>query len=217
MSWGRSPTCQVRILRRTGHYSVMAFYRRRLPHWQPEGTSIFLTWRLHGSLPGAVSRQALGLTTTEGRRFVVTDRLMARAVSGPTWLKDPRVATCVMEALFTGERQWQLYDLSAWVIMPNHVHVLLDPHKALSEVTRAVKSTSAREANQVLGRRGLPFWQDESYDHWVRDAKEFNRIVHYIESNPVDAGLASRIEDWAWSSASARFFGGQVGDLPHAL
>jgi REP element-mobilizing transposase RayT len=122
-----------------------------------------------------------------------------------------------MGALFTGERQWRLYDLSAWVIMPNHVHVLLDPHRAVSEVTRAVKSASAREANQVLGRRGMAFWQDESYDHWVSDAEEFNGIVRYIESNPVDAGLASRIEDWAWSSASARFGAGQVGDLSHAL
>jgi REP element-mobilizing transposase RayT len=101
--------------------------------------------------------------------------------------------------------------------MPNHVHVLVDPLKAVSEVTRAVKSASAREANRVLGRSGMPFWQDESYDHWVRDAKEFNRIVRYIEWNPVDAGLASRIEDWAWSSASARFVAGQVGDLPHVL
>ena len=142
---------------------------------------------------------------------------MASAAFGPTWLKDPRVAACVVEALFTAERQWQLCDLFAWVLMPNHVHVLLDPHKALSEVTRAVKSASAREANQVLGRRGMPFWQDESYDHWVRDAREFNRIVRYIESNPVDAGLASRIEEWEWSSASARFMAGQVGDLPHAL
>jgi REP element-mobilizing transposase RayT len=122
-----------------------------------------------------------------------------------------------MGSLFIGEKQWQLYDLSAWVLMPNHVHVLLDPHKAVSEVTRAMKSASAGEANQVLGRSGMPFWQDESYDHWVRDAKEFNRIVRYIEWNPVDAGLVRRIEDWAWSSASARFVAGQVGDLPHAL
>lgn len=195
----------------------MAFYRRRLPHWQPEGASIFLTWRLHGSLPRAMSLPAIGSTTTEGRRFVTMDRHMARAVSGPTWLQDPQVAATVMEALLTGERQWQLYNISAWVLMPNHVHVLVDPLKAVSEVTRAVKSASAREANRVLGRSGMPFWQDESYDHWVRDAKEFNRIVRYIEWNPVDAGLASRIEDWAWSSASARFVAGQVGDLPHVL
>lgn len=193
----------------------MAFYRRRLPHWQPEGASIFLTWRLHGSLPRAISLPAPGSVTSEGRRFVAMDRCMARAESGPIWLRDPQVATCVMEALFTAERQWQLYDLSAWVIMPNHVHVLLDPHKAVSEVTRAVKSASAREANQILGRRGMAFWQDESYDHWVRDAREFNRIVRYIESNPVDAGLVGRIEEWEWSSASARFLAGQAGDLPH--
>ena len=196
----------MRVFRPSDHYPIVPFYRRRLPHWQPEGASIFLTWRLHGSLPRARTLQTIATPTTEGRRFVAMDRDMASAVSGPTWLKDPQVAAGVMEVLFTGEKQWQLYDLSASVLMPNHVHVLLNPHKAVSEVTRAVKSASAREANQVLGRRGMPFWQDESYDHWVRDAKEFNRIVQYI-----------RIEDWPWSSASARFVAGQVGDLPCAV
>src|SRR5450759_895832 len=98
--------------------------------------------------------------------------------------------------------------------MSNHVHVLLNPHQALREVTRAVKSTSARQANLILGRSGFRFWQDECYDHWVRDAKEFDRIERYIEANPVRAGLVERIEDWPWSSGSARFCHGQVGDLP---
>jgi putative transposase len=99
--------------------------------------------------------------------------------------------------------------------MSNHVHVLLNPHQALREVTRAVKSTSARQATLILGRSGFRFWQDECYDHWVRDAKEFDRIVRYIEANPVRAGWVERIEDWPWSSGSAHFCHGQVGDLPH--
>jgi putative transposase len=82
-------------------------------------------------------------------------------------------------------------------------------------VTRAVKKTSAKQANLILGRAGHPFWQDESYDHWVRDEREFDRIVGYIEWNPVRAGLVVRVEDWPWSSASNRFCSGQVGNLPH--
>ena len=97
--------------------------------------------------------------------------------------------------------------------MSNHVHLLIQPLKSLSEITRAVKKTSARRANLILGRSGLPFWQDESYDHWVRNGKQFDRIVQYIESNPVEAGLVDRAERWPWSSA---FAGGQVGNLPHS-
>src|SRR5580700_4618863 len=116
---------------------------------------------------------------TEGRRFVALDREMDRAAEGPTWLKDPRIADCVIETLFTAANQWELYELFAWVVMSNHVHVLLQPHKELREVTRAVKSHSAKRANLILGRSGSPFWLDESYDHWVRDGKEFDRIVGY--------------------------------------
>jgi REP element-mobilizing transposase RayT len=182
----------------------MTFYRRRLPHWQPEGASIFLTWRLHGSLPRGTELAATSPNATEGQRFVALDRHMDRAVTGPAWLKDPRVATGVVETLFRAEKQWQLYELFAWVVMCNHVHLLLNPHKPLADVTRAVKKNSARVANQILGRSGLRFWQDESYDHWVRDNKEFDRIVRYIEWNPVRVGLVGRIEDWPWSSALVR-------------
>ena len=180
----------------------MSFYRRNLPHWQPEGTSIFLTWRLFGSLPGAKCGPVQTPPQTEGQRFRMLDRQLDLASSGPTWLKDPQVAECVVHTLFLAEKEWELYDLFAWVVMANHVHLLLQPHKTLREVTRAVKNTSAREANRILGRTGLPFWQHESYDHWVRDGCEFERVVGYIERNPVSAGLVERPEDWLWSSAA---------------
>jgi putative transposase len=138
----------------------MSFYRRRLPHWQPEGVPIFLTWRLYGSLPRGLSMP--DALSTEGERFLAIDREMDRASSGPTWLKDPRIASCFVDTLFLAEKKCELYELFAWVVMSNHVHVLLRPHKPVREVTRAVKKTSARQANIVLGRSGVPFWQDES-------------------------------------------------------
>ncbi len=195
----------------------MGFYRRRLPHWHPRGVAVFLTWRLHGSLPRKIDLLTGDAAATEGKRFLALDREMDRAAAGPTWLKDARVAHCVVDTLLTGARQWGLYELLAWVVMANHVHVLLQASKPLREVTRAVKNTSARQANRLLGRTGLPFWQDESCDHWVRSAKELDRIVHYIEWNPVQAGLVERAEQWPWSSASPMYQHGQVGDLPHHL
>ena len=65
----------------------------------------------------------------------------------------------------------------------------------------SIKNYSARQANAILGRTGQPFWQDESYDHWVRSPEELEKIVRYIEKNPVAAGLVDRVEDWRWSSA----------------
>ncbi len=185
-----------------GTPSGVSFYRRRLPHWQPEGFPIFLTWRLFGSLPRTSEVLGRPATATQGQRFVTIDRWMDRATTGPMWLGDPRIAQSVIETISTRADQWGLYDLFAWVLMSNHIHMLMHPRKPLREVTRAVKNTSARAANMILGRTGAPFWQDESFDHWVRNRDEFDRIVRYIEHNPVSAGLVERAEQWPWSSAS---------------
>jgi REP element-mobilizing transposase RayT len=87
--------------------------------------------------------------------------------------------------------------------MANHVHALLLPLVSPSRLLGSLKGATAREANRILGRTGESFWQAESYDHWVRNADEFDRIVAYIESNPVKAGLVGRPEEYPWSSAAA--------------
>src|SRR5262249_35260477 len=93
--------------------------------------------------------------------------------------------------------------LHAWVVMPNHVHVLLEPKQPLGIITKAIKGRSARQANLVLGRKGKQFWQDESFDHWIRNDMEFVKIKKYIERNPVVAGFTAQECDWPWSSAAA--------------
>jgi hypothetical protein len=77
------------------------------------------------------------------------------------------VAQVVADALCYGERQLGLYQLRAWVPMVNHVHISIYPEARLSRIAKAIENYSARQANAILGRTGLPFWQDESYDHWV--------------------------------------------------
>ena len=88
--------------------------------------------------------------------------------------------------------------------MANHVHAVLLPLVPPAKLLQSIKGFSARAANKLLGRTGEPFWENESYDHWVRDGAEFARIVRYIENNPVRAGLASRPEEYRWSSAYGR-------------
>jgi REP element-mobilizing transposase RayT len=86
--------------------------------------------------------------------------------------------------------------------MPNHVHLLFTPSILIRRITNGLKGVTAKDANRILGRQGKHFWQDESFDHWVRTPAEFDRIRSYIEDNPVSARLASKPEDWPWSSAA---------------
>ena len=180
----------------------MAFYRRKLPHWHPADTSIFVTWRLFGSLPANFSFAPGDVSS--GQAFALADRHLDRALSGPVWLKDPRVASLVVDSLLFGDRSLRQYDLQAYVVMANHVHLLLSPRVELRKITQGIKGTTAQRANRLLDREGLPFWQHESFDHWPRNDFERRRIIGYIESNPVKAGLVQRDQDWPWSSAASR-------------
>jgi REP element-mobilizing transposase RayT len=176
----------------------MAEYRRRLPHFHPDGEYLFVTWRLHGSLPVAPPDIVYA---TPGHAFAAQDRALALS-HGMPWLSDTRVARQVAEAIGTGECRG-FYELSAWVVMPNHVHRLILPRVALPQITHWIKGRTAREANLLLGRVGEPFWQHESYDHWARNERELRRIAAYIEDNPVAAGLAATPDAWPWSSATS--------------
>jgi len=137
-----------------------------------------------------------------GEAFVWLDRYLDTIRTGPQYLRMESVAQTVADALRRGV-DIRHYDLHAWCIMPNHVHVLLTPCIAASRLLQLLKGVTAREANKLLGRTGEPFWQAESYDHWVRNETEFDRIAAYIENNPVKAGLVTRASEYHWSSAGA--------------
>jgi REP element-mobilizing transposase RayT len=117
-------------------------------------------------------------------------------------LKNPRIARIVVDAVGHGQTKLEFYKLHAFVVMSNHVHVSLTPAVNVRRIMRGLKGVTACEANRVLGRNGRPFWQDESFDHWVRDGVELERIILYIEYNPVKAGLVEYPEEWPWSSAA---------------
>jgi len=171
---------------------------RRLPHVYQEGAWLFVTWHLYGSLPKA--RYPPPGKLSAGKAFVWIDRYLDTTRFGPMFLRRPEVADLVVEALRRGCEK-QLYDLRAFVVMGNHVHVLIRPMQRPTRVLQWLKGTTAREANLILASTGKPFWQRESYDHWVRDTQELERIVAYIENNPVTAGLVAEPSLYRWSSA----------------
>jgi putative transposase len=202
------------------------YYRRHLPHWQPSGEVFFVTFRLKDSLPYSIldalrkerERDKLVLETIpeveraendyliERRSFGRWDVWLDKAQSGPRWLSQPEIAGIVKDAFF--HRDGNELDLYAFCIMSNHVHAVFEPllvsrianptYTSLEKIMQSLKRHTARQANLILGRQGA-FWQAESYDHVVRDAGEFERIVGYVLKNPVKAGLVDQWQDWPWS------------------
>jgi putative transposase len=199
------------------------FYQRHLPHWQPPGATLFVTFRLADSLPQSVIEelQAMDRQREAARRrikddgerrrqmdlesrraFGRWDTALGLAQSGRRWLAVPGVAEVVVEAIHY--RDGQVYDLTAFCIMPNHVHVVCTPlprqdgiYYPLHSILQSLKRHTARQANRILGRQGA-FWQSESYDHVVRDEAELERIVEYVINNPVKAGLIDDGLLWPW-------------------
>ena len=132
-------------------------YRRRLPHWHPDGQPLFLTWRLHGSLPP--NRFFPTGDLNAGKAFVAMDRLLDKAGTGPLYLARPEIARLVVDALVKGQDALDHYDLHAFVVMANHVHVLIAPKAPIPKLLQSLKGSTARQANQILGLTGRIFWQ----------------------------------------------------------
>ncbi len=149
--------------------------------------------------------------------FAKFEDILHRANNGPTWLKDDQVAKIVADALLC--RDGDVYRLDAYCIMSNHVHVVFAPslseeelrevslpeglrfvskNPPLDAIMKSLKGYTAWGANRALGRKGT-FWEEESYDHVVRDGAEFDRIVNYVLNNPVKAGLVKDWQEWKWS------------------
>jgi len=90
------------------------------------------------------------------------DRLLDTATTGPFSLRRPEIAALVVAALRKGETDGRSYQLHAYVVMPNHVHLLVTPHVIATRWLGPLKGFTAHEANRSLGTTGKPFWQDES-------------------------------------------------------
>lgn len=200
---GVSPSDDMPVTKRQGSY---------LPHWTQPGAKYAVTFRLADSVPQDVAKvwrlerqdivrrakeQGRDLTPHEQSELarLHSEKIEAylHAGHGECHLRDARIAQLVQDALmrFNHER----YDLIAWCVMPNHVHVILRPlgDVELSDILRSWKSFTAKEANGLLGRSGQ-FWLDEYYDHLIRDEQDFGRQVTYVINNPQAAGL----DDWPW-------------------
>ena len=182
------------------------YYERNLPHRLARGSTLFLTFRLAGSLPMEVMERLKAEAAAHSempadyaaqrRYFGRFDASLDQATTGPTWLRVPAVAALVAEALHF--RHGTSYELVAYCIMPNHVHAVValpDDAPPLLRTLQSLKANTAILANRHLQRTGA-FWQRETYDHIVRNAEEGHRIVAYVLNNPVKAGWVTSWDQW---------------------
>ncbi|MEW5830900.1 MAG: transposase [Chloroflexota bacterium] len=201
------------------------YYRRNMPHIHPDGYPLFITFRLANSLPiqaleDLLTRRKNELSAlrdnSQAERYKIEkkyfgryDDLLDKIANGPQWLADEAIARIVEEEI---RRLDSIrYQLFAYCIMPNHVHLLLkvlELSQALhhgktakypvTDSLRLLKGKTARLCNLYLHRNGA-FWHHESYDHYVRDEQELSRIIQYIINNPVKAGLVQNWQDWQFT------------------
>ena len=174
-------------------------HRINLPHWQQGDTWVFVTWRLADSLPKAVVGKILlkkkdwedvrpkpwddEMQKEHNRLFTLRFESLLDDCHGSCCLRDPAIGEIVSNALlhFEGER----YELDAFVVMPNHVHVLfrtINGHK-MEDILHTWKRFTAREINKVLGKTGQ-LWQTEYWDRLIRSQKHLNWSQRYIDENP---------------------------------
>jgi REP element-mobilizing transposase RayT len=182
-------------------------YRGYLPHVDYPHLWQSVTFRLVDSVPRTVverwQREIEGIPSVEREKTLrhLIDKY-EDSDHGACVLRDDHCAAALMEQLAAEDQS--CYRIAAWVIMPNHVHVLVGPtshHRIdLSRIMGKWKGASSRRINQILGRTG-PLWQTESFDRWVRDDQHFRAVVAYIAENPVKAGLCRTASEWRWSHA----------------
>ncbi len=220
---------------------MKTFYQRNLPHIQPVHGIFFVTFRLANSLSASImqrlrenhevkckeiERTAQGVKRDEElykeqkHYFALFDKYLESSENGVCWLKRAEIAGIVSEAMHFRDKKE--YELIAYCIMPNHVHLVIccnEDYNAgalcsdnqsellsrqLYHILQSLKRFTAQECNKKLGRTGT-FWQKESYDHLVRNPKELQNIISYTLQNPVKAGLVENWEDWRFSYVNENY------------
>ena len=199
--------------------------RGYLPHCDKPGLIQFVTFRLWDSMPASRRGEWEHLlsinTRSDAPRSSARDDTLhsgARSIAsreqriklenyldhglGECFLRDPRIAALAESAML--HHHGQRFRMLAWVVMPNHVHALVEVWTVpLSKIVQNWKSIIAVQANKLLGRTGR-YWQPEYWDRFMRDAEQALKAIHYIENNPVKANLCRSPNAWPFSSARFR-------------
>ena len=195
--------------------------RGYLPHYETNTLIQHVTFHLADSLPKEVAQrmeEELNVVPAERQEAERRKRMEAWIDSGhgSCVLREPEIARMVEDSLLFSDAQ--RYRLMAWVVMPNHMHVLFQPMQnfPVAKIVASWKKFTATRicafhrashpgnANLPIGDSSLPVqpvWHREYWDRFIRDERHFHQVLDYIHQNPAKAGLVARAEDWPWGSA----------------
>jgi len=201
---------------------IRRVYRRNLPHLQSLNAFLFCTFRLKGSLPRNIlealikeREREFKSISNEGimdgprcrsfkqeirkRLFIKWDEALNNHDHGPIWLKQPAIAELVCESI--EHRHPEQYELLCYTVMPNHVHMIFRHFRedlAVHKILGGLKQYTGTRANRILNRTGSAFWQDESFDHVIRDGY-LNKTIEYVLNNPIAFKHINHWQEWAYS------------------
>ena len=199
---------------------IVEKHRGVLPHYQEQNQIISLTWRLAFTLPAHLQKildqmndiqelkrfdlsQAESLEKKYYILSLIYDKHLGLYQSNEVNLCEPKAAPIIAGAIHFYDTK--LYLLHAYCLMPNHLHILLQPlpksgtgFNKISEISRKIKSYTANQLNSLLHREGA-LWQHEYFDRFIRNPADYNRTVMYILNNPLKAGLVSKPDTWPWA------------------
>ncbi len=217
---------------------MKTYHKRRLPHIQPVGATFFVTFNLEGAIPKTElerlkQERDQALWEIEHTRDLDANEQAQKAFmakwlyfkrfdhwldnpwhESPRWLGRPEVAKLVSDRLH--EFNSIYYDLLAFCIMSNHVHVLFDfsvqlpkdgsmvddkKYKQLWQVIKLIRGATATSANRILNRTGEPFWQEEYFDRYIRNPSHLGNAFRYTIMNPVKAGICNEWEHFPFTWA----------------
>jgi len=179
--------------------------RGYLPHFDGREIPQFVSLHLSDAVPCAVLerwKRELDTTNALADRILLQRRIERYLDQGygRAFMKEYRVAEMVQNVVLRSDGEE--YRLSAWVVMPNHIHLLFTrfEHASLADIMQSLKSITSHKANRMLKRTGQ-FWMPDYFDRYIRNAAHFASTVRYIENNPVKARLCAKPEEWPFSSA----------------
>ncbi len=194
-----------------------AYHKRNLPHFYIPNECYFITFCLWAKLPYTKMKRLKehydhardSLDEDENRSdkeyrlwksyFNAIDTLLQSSDPEHQYLRDDRLAEIVANSMHFYNKSD--YNLHCYCVMPNHAHfvfTLNEKAHSISKIMKSIKGFTARECNKILNRKGQ-FWQDESYDHILRNEREFENIIYYVLNNPVKAGFVEKWRDWQWN------------------
>jgi REP element-mobilizing transposase RayT len=177
--------------------------RGYLPHFGVPGVQQMVNFRLADALPQQRQHEwaLLHQIKDERERRVRLEEYYDLGY-GACELAIPAVAQCVENTILHDDNR--RCRVLAWVIMPNHVHLLIEVWTTpLTKLLKDWKSVTSHYVNKAMGRSGA-WWQQDYFDRYIRDEAHFHKAVHYIENNPAKAGLVKEPKAWPFSSARWR-------------